>query len=101
MYKKILVPLDGSKFAESSLEQSRGYGGVHVRSRFVMIIDPVSYFSIGELAAANTKMAAQAEMESRQAGKARAEAYIDEITKKLKRRGISAKSDIIFGRPES
>jgi hypothetical protein len=63
MYKKILAPLDGSRFSESSLDQVKAVvaGSRVPEVVLLMVLEPVSSFSVSELAAANTKMATQVE----------------------------------------
>lgn len=101
MYRKILVPLDGSRFSESSLEHLKkvisGSSGLDVV--LLTAIDPVSYFSVGELAAANTKMATVVEVQTELAGKAKASAYIEKIAEGLKKEGFSASTVVVLGKP--
>jgi nucleotide-binding universal stress UspA family protein len=100
MHKKILAPLDGSRFSESSLEQVKEIvdrpGSPEVV--LLMVLEPDS-FSVGELAAANTKMATQVAIQTEQASKTKAMAYVNKIAEKLQKEGVSAKSAIVYGRP--
>ena len=101
MYKKILVPLDGSRFSESSLEHVKTIAAGSDVSKVVllMVLDPVDYFSVGELAAANTKLATQVEIQTEQASRAKAAEYIDKIAEMLKKEGMFVSTAIAYGKP--
>jgi nucleotide-binding universal stress UspA family protein len=101
MYKKILVPLDGSRFSESSLEHVKAITAGSDVSEVVllMVLDPVSYFSVGELAAANTKLATQVELQTEQASRAKATEYIDKISETLQKEGKVVSTAIVYGKP--
>ena len=64
----------------------------------LMVLEPES-FSVGELAAANTKMATQVETQIEHVSKTKAMAYLDRITEKLQKEGVAAKSAIDYGKP--
>jgi nucleotide-binding universal stress UspA family protein len=97
MYKKILVPLDGSRFSEPSLEDIKAMAAPEVV--LLMVLEPDCSFSTGELAGASTQLADQLVFKTEQASKAKAKAYIEVIAEKLRKAGVAVTSDIIFGRP--
>ncbi len=100
MYKKILVPLDGSQFSESSLEHVKKVAAGPDKTEIVllMLIDPVSYYAVGELAAANTKMASYIESKMEKAGKAKALEYVGRIAETLRKDGFAVTGDVIMGK---
>jgi nucleotide-binding universal stress UspA family protein len=99
MYKKILVPLDGSDLAECALEHVKAIAtGCNVPEVVLLrIVEPTSSFSTGELAASNAKLAAQVEQQVETAHKTQAQQYVDKKADKLKKEGIAATSKIISG----
>ncbi len=100
MYKKILVPLDGSDLAECALEHVKAIAtGCNVPEVVLLrIVEPSSSFSTGELAASNAKLATQVEQEVEKDHKTKAKQYIDKKADKLKKEGIAVTSAIISGK---
>ena len=91
MYKKILVPLDGSDLAECSLAHVKAIAtGCNVPEVILLrIIEPITSFDIGELAASNAKLASQVEQNVEKMHKTQAMDYINEQVDKLKKQGLN------------
>jgi nucleotide-binding universal stress UspA family protein len=100
MYKKILVPLDGSDLAECALEHVKAIAtGCNVPEVILLrIVEPTSSFSTGELAASNAKLATQVEQQVEKEHQTQAQQYISNKVNKLKREGIAVTSEIISGK---
>ncbi|MFB0559201.1 MAG: universal stress protein [Dehalococcoidales bacterium] len=92
MYKKILAPLDGSKFSECSLEHVRAVAaGCKVPEvLFLMVIEPPSQpLERGE----------NWSREVVERGRSWAEDYLAKVAKKLKKEGIAAQTTVLTGWP--
>jgi nucleotide-binding universal stress UspA family protein len=101
MYKKILVPLDGSNFSESNLDDIKSMA---TKSNvpeivLVMILEPDYSFAIGELAGASSQLAEKWFFENEYQSKTRANAYLEDVAQKLRKAGLPVTTDIIFGNP--
>jgi nucleotide-binding universal stress UspA family protein len=90
MYKKILVPLDGSELAEKALsfaeEEAKAHGASLVLLRVVQLMfqeEPIS----------------QAEQEAIQLSKDKAGAYLEEVAERLRKDGVDVKLDVVDGDP--
>jgi nucleotide-binding universal stress UspA family protein len=101
MYKKILVPLDGSELAECTLAHVKAIAsGCNVPEVILLrIAEPVSSFVIGELAAANTKLATQVEQYDEKEHKTQAKQYVAQKADELKKEGIAAQPVVVSGNP--
>ncbi len=90
MYKKILVPLDGSALAEKVLtfaeEEAKAHGASLVLLRVVQLMLMEEPFS-------------EAEQEAIQMSKDRAGEYLQEVAERLKKDGVDVKVDVAFGDP--
>lgn len=90
MYKKILVPLDGSALAEKVLtfaeEEAKAHGASLVLLRVVQLMFMEEPFS-------------EAEQEAIQMSKDRAGEYLQEVAERLKKDGVDVKVDVAFGDP--
>ncbi|MBI4188201.1 MAG: universal stress protein [Chloroflexi bacterium] len=97
MYKKILVPLDGSELAECAL--------AHVKTLYkkddppevilVRAVEPIS-IPYGREAAAIISMEQLKALETH--SKAEAEGYLKATTDRLAKAGISARAAVVYGR---
>jgi nucleotide-binding universal stress UspA family protein len=96
MYKKLLVPLDGSDFSECSLEHVKTIAlGCNIPEVILLrVVEPLSSNEIASLAEARGDLITQVEREQ----KADAEDYIAAVTSKSIKEGISARGEIAFGR---
>ena len=101
MYKKLLAPLDGSELAECALEHVKTIStGCSIPEVVLLrVIEPMSSFATGELAASNAKLAAQVEQDQEQERTAQAKQYIQKKIDQLKKDGVTATSEIISGNP--
>jgi nucleotide-binding universal stress UspA family protein len=95
MYKKILVPLDGSKLSEHALDHlsefltsSSDTGVVLLR-----VVEPLTVLYAGGSAATVVTQEAQKQLE------ADAAAYLNKIESRLKRKKLSVETAVILGIP--
>jgi nucleotide-binding universal stress UspA family protein len=100
MYKKLLAPLDGSELAECALEHVKAIAtGCNVAEVVLLrVVEPISSFDIGELAASNAKLATQVEQNVELVHKNEAMQYINKKADKLKKEGVNSTGTIIFGK---
>ena len=100
MYKKILVPLDGSEFSECSLEHVKAIAtGCQVPEVVLLrVVEPViPYVEAGsqQMAEQIAKELATAEKRARE----EAENYLAKAVAKLKKEGIAARPTVVRGKP--
>ena len=90
MYKKILVPLDGSELAECSLEHAKVIAqGCNVADVIVFrVIEPPSTQTLAALAEAGDDSVRKAEMQNKQS----ARDYVSKVESNLKTHGIASRS---------
>ena len=93
MYKKILVPLDGSELAECSLEHAKAIAtGCQVPEVVLLMVaePPQQLYAVNEdwLRDTHNKVHAAAED------------YLAKVKDKLEKEGIAARSLVIRGRPD-
>ncbi len=95
MYRKILVPLDGSKLAECALEHVRAIAKGCGAQEVVLIraINPIPYWVYGDYANSSLINEVEKEQESF------AEAYLDKILNELIKYGITARKIVLKGEP--
>jgi nucleotide-binding universal stress UspA family protein len=97
MYKKIMVPLDGSELAECVLPHletiARG-----CQSPKVIVVQTVEPLAVpyGKEIAHFTSLEQVKEFETHQ--KADAEKYLKEVIARLKKKGINATAEVIYGK---
>ncbi len=97
MYKKIMVPLDGSKLAECVFPHvetiAKASGSPEVL--FVQAVEPlVIPYGIGE-----TKLKSIEQLKAFEAHhKVDAEKYLKEIIARFKKAGINARAEVIYGK---
>ncbi len=98
MYKKIMVPLDGSKLAECvfpHLEAVIKGCGSPPEVVVVQAVEPLSV-PYGREVSQFTSLEQVQAFETHQ--KKEAEQYLKEIVARLKKTGINAKADVIYGK---
>jgi nucleotide-binding universal stress UspA family protein len=97
MYKKILVPLDGSKISEGSLPHVKAIAlGCSVPEVVLfMVVEPLLNPEAAVDVQAGRELIAQVEKEN----KAKDLAYIDGVSDSLKKEGISAVAVLQDGKP--
>ncbi len=96
MYKKILVPLDGSELSETSLEHAKAIATRFAVPEMILmrVVEPLSTLAVAELAGAGADWLSTAE----QMSETEANEYLAKLEEKLKQEGIPAKSVMIRGR---
>ncbi len=101
MYQKILAPLDGSELAECALEHIKAIAiGCNVPEVILLrVIEPISSFDIGELAASNPKLATQVEQYEERERKTQVNQYMNKKADRLKKEGLSAQAKVVSGNP--
>ena len=94
MYKKILVPLDGSEVAESALEHLKAVAiGCNVPETVLLtVIEPVQ---TGHVYGVSDKWLHDIQKKARVA----AENYITSVADSLGKEGVTAKTAIVQGKP--
>ena len=90
MYRKILIPLDGSELAECSLEHAKAIAqGCNVADVIVFrVIEPPSTQTLEALAEAGDDGVRKAERQNKQA----ARDYVSKVENNLKTQGIASRS---------
>jgi nucleotide-binding universal stress UspA family protein len=94
MYKKIMVPVDGSELAECVLPHVEAFmkGFPSAEVAFVRVVEPVSLST----SAGVSMYEDQREMES--ASKASAEEYLKQVVSRLKHEGTTLQVEVLIGR---
>jgi nucleotide-binding universal stress UspA family protein len=97
MYKKILVPLDGSEFSECSLGHLKAIAsGCSVPETVLLrVIEPFSAQAVSALAMAGGDVLRTAELESQ----AEARDYLTKTRNSLMKEGLAVETVIVDGRP--
>ena len=99
MYKKIMVPLDGSKLAECVLPHVDGFvTGCQVETIiFVRVIEPMptSYLDVNPGNYEKMQKSAKLNEEER---KSSAETYLKEVISRVKQDGTKYKVDVLVGK---
>jgi nucleotide-binding universal stress UspA family protein len=98
MYNKILVPLDGSQFAQCALDHVRTISkGCHVSEIILFrVVEPVAAKDLAPLAQARGNLYSQVE----NAIKAEASDYIRDMTRRLKEEGLSVRGETAEGKAD-
>ncbi len=96
MYRKILVPLDGSQMSECSLGHMRAIAmGCNVPEVVLLsVVEPFTTYELGPLADVGGDAVIKLENER----KDEATAYISTVLENLKKEGVSAKGEVILGK---
>ena len=97
MYKKIMVPLDGSKLAECVLPHvdSLVKGGQVGEVVFVRIVEPYSFTLMSEERPPKPDDIIRYDAEARAAG----EKYIQTVANRAKTNGAAVRGEVLVGRP--
>jgi nucleotide-binding universal stress UspA family protein len=98
MYRKIMVPLDGSQFSECSLEHVKAIAiGCQVPEVLLLrVVEPLSSNDLAALAQVRAAPIEQLEAEK----KSEASDYISGMVQKLNSQGVSARGEITFGKAD-
>ena len=96
MYKKILIPLDGSELAECGLQHVKAVAqGCNVAGVIVFrVIEPLSSQTISALAEVGDDSIRKAEEQNRQDAKD----YVSKVKNNLKTQGIASQAVTVEGR---
>jgi nucleotide-binding universal stress UspA family protein len=98
MYKKILVPMDGSSLAECVIGHVKAIGiGCNVPEVVILrVVEPLSSTNLAALGQMSANSAEQIE------GWKRSEAvdYVAGVVQDLIKEGVSARGEVLTGRPE-
>ncbi|MDD5082492.1 MAG: universal stress protein [Dehalococcoidales bacterium] len=96
MYKRILVPMDGSEFSECSLAHVRAIAsGRNVPEVVVMrVVEPLSSQDVSAYALAGGDWLAKAEA----LRETEARDYLSQMESKLKKEGLPVKTELLHGR---
>ena len=97
MYKKIMVPLDGSKLAECVLPHvdSLVKGGQVGEVVFVRIVEPYNFTLISEERPPKAEEIIRFDAEARAEG----EKYVRAVAERGKSNGVSVKGEVLVGNP--
>ena len=95
MYKKILVPLDGSQFGQCSLEHVREIArGCQVAEVILLrVIEPIAAKDLSSTAQSHVTLFSQVE----NAARAEAVDYISQMAKRLNQEGLAVKGVTVDG----
>jgi nucleotide-binding universal stress UspA family protein len=96
MYKKILVPLDGSEISEMSLNHAKAIAKAFSVPEMILlrVVEPLSTLAVAELAGAGADWLSKAELMN----ETEANEYLAKLEEQLKKEGLPAKSVLIRGR---
>jgi nucleotide-binding universal stress UspA family protein len=96
MYKKILVPLDGSGFAECSLEHVKAVTSGSSASKIILfsVVEPLSTETVYALTIAGDDLLRKAEMDNQ----TEARNYIGKVKNKLAKSGLKVETVVVDGR---
>ena len=94
MYKKIMVPLDGSELAECVLPHVEAFiEGCHVNHFvFVRVVEPAAEFYSGDY-----PIGPELSKERETAGKRVAKDYLDQVVSRLRHKNTELHSEILVG----
>lgn len=96
MYKKIVVPLDGSQFSECSLQHMKAIAlGCNIPEVVLLrVVEPLSSNQLAALAQIDGVSIDRVEAGE----KDEANEYISRIVKEVNTQGVFAKGEVVFGR---
>jgi nucleotide-binding universal stress UspA family protein len=96
MYRKILVPLDGSKLSEHALNHLKQIARLSSATKVVLleVIEPIVTLYAGG------PYASDVEHDMENDAKAKAKSYLAKLDGRLKKQGVSTKSVVAVGIPE-
>jgi nucleotide-binding universal stress UspA family protein len=95
MYKKILVPLDGSQFGECGLEHigAVASGGNGAKIVLFRAVEPLSVEDVSRLAVKKDDLLYKAEMDNQ----SEARKYLNQIKRRLVKSGLNAETVVVDG----
>ena len=98
MYDKILLPLDGSQYAQCSLEYVKKLAlGCNTREVVVLrVVEPLATEETQLLVEINESVISELEARKKQV----ASDYVSYIAKRLKEEGLPARSEVLLGKAE-
>ncbi len=98
MYDKILVPLDGSQYAQCSLDYVRALAkGCDARDIVVLrVVEPLRPDETILITEINEDVIPKLEAKKKE----EAADYVSNMAKRLAKEGLPARGEIIFGRPD-
>ncbi len=96
MFKNILVPLDSSKLSELSLEYINKVAAASGRTEVVLLIvmEPVSHLTY-----AYSGLPEDDKLKYENKSRDHAQKYIDKVADRLKKAGINARGEVVWGSP--
>jgi len=92
MYRKVVVPLDGSDLAECSITEVKKLLGQGSDVLFIQVIQPLSM-------SATVEVPEEILREAERKNVAAARQYMEKIAAELKGTGASVKTEIVWGNP--
>jgi nucleotide-binding universal stress UspA family protein len=92
MYRKVVVPLDGSDLAECSLSEVKNILGPGSDVLFIQVIQPLSM-------RATVEVPQEILREAERKNVAAARKYMEKIAAELKGTGVNVKTEIVWGNP--
>jgi len=102
MYKKIMVPLDGSDLAECVLPHVENciMSGKVSMVVFVRVVEsaPTRFDDTAALSSASRAQIIEGTKMIEEKRKSDAAAYLEDVMKRLKRDGVEIKTEVLFGR---
>ncbi|UCH23531.1 MAG: universal stress protein [Deltaproteobacteria bacterium] len=102
MYKKIMVPLDGSELAECVLPHVEGFiKGFQVRSiTFVRVVEPAPtrFDDTASLSSASRDKIMETTRRIEEKRKSAAAEYLEGVVSRLKREGVEFETEVLIGR---
>jgi len=96
MYKRILVPLDGSELAQCAVNEIKNVVGEGSQVILLRVMEVVSSLVLEAGIQAEAPNSGIVEVERRNAETARR--YLERIAARLKKNGIEAKTAVVWGR---
>jgi nucleotide-binding universal stress UspA family protein len=95
MYKKILVPLDGSEFGECSLEHVKAVASGSSTPKIILfrVVEPLSVEDVSRLTIAGDDLLHKAEMDNQR----EARNYLVKIKRELAKSGLKAETVVVDG----
>jgi len=99
MYKKMMVPLDGSELAECVLSHAEAFlKGFHFSDvSLVRVVEPVSIISHHDIHTSSKDLAEQMAMEE-EGRKSKAERYLEEVKNRIRHEGTELRTEVLLGR---
>jgi nucleotide-binding universal stress UspA family protein len=101
MYEKILVPLDGSKLAECSLEHAKAIASCGDAPEVILLraVEPMSFMDIATIAQSDSDAFTKSMAIMGKQAMDEAKSYLAKMVGKLKKDGLKAKVVAANGKP--